>query len=90
MENEQEKLDPRVEFSRKIQEFKLSDYYRLLADKLAIDYKRLVNDLIVKEGADIRGQLQYVISLFDWLESKSELEEMVNLEKRKIEEDKDW
>lgn len=78
------------EVSRKMQEFKLSDYYQLLAAKLSIDYKRLVNDLIVKDNSEVRGAIHYLLGLYDWFESKSELEELINIEKRKIEEDRDW
>lgn len=78
------------ELSRKVQEFKLTDFYQLLAGKLAVDYKRLVNDLIVKDNPEVRGAIHYLLGLYDWFESRSELEELINIEKRKIEEDRDW
>lgn len=78
------------ELSKKINEFKATEHYIILSKKLANDYKRLVNDLLVKENPEVRGAINYLSGLFDWFESKSEVEELINIQKRIIEEDKDW
>jgi len=78
------------ELSRKIQAFKLSEYYPLLMKKLAIDYKSGINNLIVKDSPEMRGAVHYMLRLYDWFQSNSELEELINIENRKIEDDRDW
>lgn len=90
MEEEIKKENPQIEFSRKVQAFKLSEYYNLLFDKLSADYKRLINDLIVKENPEVRGAVHYLLTIYEWFNSSADLEELINIEKRKIEEDKDW
>ena len=82
--------EEQIKLSRKIQEFKLTDYYQLLANKLAVDYKRLVNDLIASPSQEVKGAIDYLTGLYDWFDSKAELEELINIEKRQLEEDKDW
>lgn len=78
------------ELSRKIQAFKLSEYYPLLMKKLALDYKAGINSLIVKDSPEMRGAIHYMLRLYDWFQSNSELEELINIENRKIDDDRDW
>lgn len=84
------KIQADIENSRIIQQFKGSEAYRLLISQLGYDFKRLTNDLIEKELPEVRGALKYIKELFYWFDSKAELEEVINLEKQKLEEDKDW
>lgn len=63
--------DVTKEFSELIAEFKISKFYAVISEKLSRDYEQGVLDIIAKENDLVRGRVQYIAELRNWIDAKS-------------------
>lgn len=64
------------ELTHKIQEFKLTEYYNILFEKINSDWKSYSNELRANNDEVVRGKIHYIEEMFNWLEAvaREELE----------------
>jgi len=83
-------MNEKEQFSKLVQQFKTTEYYALLYEKLNNDWKKHSDTLRNREDEQVRGRIKYIEELFAWIDSKSKEELAIEDAKIMIGKFNDW